>query len=101
MRIESIALALVAAPVPAMAASTETIPVSIEISYSDLDLTTEAGADVLRNRLTRAAVRICRQDSRSLKLVMHEHSCRKDALTRAKAEGDRAIAHAHARASSN
>jgi UrcA family protein len=65
------------------------------VSYSDLNLSTPAGAKALHGRIARAAKMVCGDDghSRDLAVQTETRKCRKVALEQASHEEARAISH--------
>ncbi|HYD23253.1 MAG TPA: UrcA family protein [Croceibacterium sp.] len=59
MKIQSLALALAAAAIAVPAAAADTKQTRVEVSYTDLDLSTEAGRKELDNRFDKAAREMC------------------------------------------
>lgn len=60
-------------------------PMSLTVSYGDLDLTHDAGAQALYHRIRHAAERVCGgyPDSQVLALRSPYETCRKEAVERA------------------
>jgi len=56
---------------------------SIAVHYSDLDLTSDAGARALYQRILEAAQRVCVPHSSDVMEVLGEHYCRQQAIERA------------------
>lgn len=58
-----------------------------QVSYTDLDLNSDAGASELRTRIRRAAQSLCvAQDVRPLSEVLDGMRCRRDALAQAETQ---------------
>jgi UrcA family protein len=77
-------LAALAVSGAAVAATpTDSVP-SVRVSFSDLDMSTEAGANTLYRRITSAARQVCpNQDTRDLALTTAAEHCQAQAVARA------------------
>ncbi|HEY7797660.1 MAG TPA: UrcA family protein [Hyphomonadaceae bacterium] len=75
------------APVPSAVAE-PVVRSSVRVSYADLDLSREAGAYVLLQRIEAASQRVCgpRPSPRNLKIHIHYQACYRDAVSQAVAE---------------
>lgn len=70
--------ALAITTVPALAAER-----SVEVAYGDLDLTTDAGASTLQQRVKRAVTKVCgTADVRNISEVQDVKRCRSEASAR-------------------
>jgi UrcA family protein len=59
-------------------------PAAVVVSYSDLDLSTTAGAQTLYTRISRAAREVCPfEDAIDAPRVAKNHACREAAIARA------------------
>lgn len=77
---------------PAIAAPEMDAP-HTSVSYRDLDLSTDAGARILQQRVRRAAASVCGVfDQRDLPAVSHAMACRKMALQGAAPQMELALA---------
>lgn len=66
-----------------------------EVSYSDLNLASRAGADALQERVARAARRVCTVDGdKSLGSAVEARACAKVAVARAMPQVELALANA-------
>jgi UrcA family protein len=74
--------ALVTAPA---AIAEPTISSTVRVSYADLDLSREAGARVLLDRIEAASQKVCgpRPSPRNLKINIHYRACYRDAVSQA------------------
>ena len=61
---------------------------SVRVSYADLDLSREAGARALLERIEAASQRVCgpRPSPRNLRINIHFRACYRDAVSQAVAE---------------
>ncbi len=70
-------------------------PTSIGVRFSDLDLASDAGASILRARITRAANTVCGDtDQRDLGAMGQMMACRKTAMASAAPQVELALASA-------
>lgn len=68
---------------------------SVRVSYADLNLTSDAGRQVLQGRIAFAARVVCEfEDSRELALATATNLCRSDAVERAQPAYQAAVARA-------
>ena len=72
--------ALGAVAAPAAAAAAEQVRLVERVSYADLDLSHEADAQRLLNRLRRAAASVCESGDVSLARQAQARSCRQSAI---------------------
>jgi UrcA family protein len=83
------AITSLAAAAPAFAADTT----SRSVGFSDLNLATSIGRDVLDTRLERASRAVCGVgQSRELKQVMHASKCYRGSIAAARSAAETAIA---------
>jgi UrcA family protein len=70
------------------AAAEPVVRSSVRVSYADLDLSREAGARALLERIEAASQRVCgpRPSPRNLKINIHYRACYRDAVSQAVAE---------------
>lgn len=84
---------------PAYAADAVT---STEVHYSDLNLASSAGAKALKDRVVRAAKRVCAADGqKDLEGVQEARTCAKQAFDRAMPQVELALANAGTRRADN
>lgn len=80
----ALSAAIGAAPARAAAAEPAAEPPAIEVSYDDLDLSTERGAQALLERIRNAARQVCPVENiRNLGAFMASRSCERLAIARA------------------
>lgn len=76
--------------------------ISRAVHYRDLDLTTQAGVRIFRNRMRRAATLMCRQDHQGAsRAELVDLDCRRAALAKAEEEVRRAVRAAEAQRAAN
>ena len=100
-----IGLALISTPLAATGQHARVAPegyaLTKSVSYTDLNLSSNAGRETLRVRVTRAASAVCRPHGyNALSQGLAERRCRSTALSNARREMDQAIARAAIRQAS-
>ncbi len=88
------ALAATAATVSVPAFAADAVP-STEVAYSDLNLASPAGAQALKDRVARAAKRVCANDGeKGLEGFQEARACARLAVARAMPQVELALANA-------
>ncbi|MBS0365108.1 MAG: UrcA family protein [Proteobacteria bacterium] len=70
----------------AAAAHADNETLSVRVNYSDLNLSSSAGASKLYQRITAAAREVCPYDSRSMAQYEHAKACKRQAIDEAVAK---------------